>query len=69
LIPHRKAAGQIRRPEHRALQRHSGFALFVQLVDALQALTESSSQHRQQIVILGSERPVLRQLDPDDQHP
>ena len=68
VVAHREAAGQRRRAEHRVLQRQRGFALLVELVDALQALTEATGQHREQGVVLGGERPLLGQLDPDDQH-
>ena len=47
------------------LQRHSGFALLVHLVDALQALTEASGQHCEQRVVFRGERPLLGQLDPE----
>ena len=66
VIPHRKAPGQRRRAEHRVLQRHGGFALLVDLVDALQALTKASGQHREQCVVFRGEWPLLSQLDPDD---
>ena len=68
VIPHRKAPGQRCRAEHRVLQRHGGLALLVQLVDAVQPLTEAPGQHREQRVILWGEGPSLSQLDPDDQH-
>ena len=50
------------------LQRHSGFALLVDLVDPLQALTEASGQYREQRVVFSGERPMFGQLDPEDQH-
>jgi hypothetical protein len=68
VIPDRKASRQSRRAEHRVLQGQGGFALLVQLVDAVQALTEPPGQDLQQVVILRSERALLRQVDPNDQH-
>ena len=68
VIPHGEAVRQRRGAEHRVLQRHGGFPLLVQLVDAVQALTEASGHQREQRVILRGEGPSLGQLDPDDQH-
>ena len=51
------------------LQRQSGFALLVELMYPLQALAQSAGQHRQQRVILGGERSMFGQFDPDDEHP
>ena len=51
VVPHGEAARQTRGTEHRMLQSHRGFALLIDLVNALQALAEASRQHRQQRVV------------------
>ena len=50
------------------LQRHSGFALLVNLVNTLQALTKASRQHGEQGVVFRGERSMLGQFDPKDRH-
>ena len=65
-VPHRKSAGQTGGAEHRMLQCHSGFALLIDLVNSLQALTEASCQYRQQRVVFRGELPLFGQFDPDD---
>ena len=50
------------------LQRQGGFALLVNLVHPLQALAEAARQHGEQGLVLEGERPLLGQIDPDDEH-
>ena len=68
LIAHRESARQMSRAEDCVLKRQGGFALLVNLVHPLQALAEAACQHGQQGLVLEGERPLLGQIDPDDQH-
>lgn len=68
LIPHRETLWQVGRTQDRMLQRQSGFPLLVELVHALQSLPQPSGEHGEQRLILRRERPLLDQLDPQDQN-